>query len=159
MGLCVHRYGKYNALGLVNQWKLFWLAVAGVIAGYCFSDTVYPMTSNAGELALLLGLTFLLALVQHDLQLAAGFADFLHQSNLAFQPLPAVAAAERMARRVEEEMGAGASATRTREVELVMLQVSDSLDELVKTELREQRGGAPSFSVNLDALSTRSSKV
>jgi len=134
--------------------------VAGVIAGYCFSDTVYPVTSNAGELALLLGLTFLLALVQHDLQLAAGFADFLHQSNLAFQPLPAVAAAERMARRVEDEMaGGGAGASATRDVELVMLQVSDSLDELVKTELRELRGGAPSFSVNLDALSTRSSQV
>jgi len=105
MGIAVHRYGKYNALGLVNRWKIFWLAVFGLVAGYCFDANVYPVTSNAGELSMLIGLTGLLWLVQEDLDLAAGFADFLRTSNLCFsmQGLTPQQTAE-MARRMEEEL-------------------------------------------------------
>ena len=157
IGLSVHRYGKYNALGLVNHWKLFWLSVAGLITGYCFSDTVYPVTSNAGELALLMGVTGLLYLVQQDLQLAASFADFLHHSNRAFQPLPSGVVVDRMARQVEEELVGGRGGASG--IELEMVQVSEHLDDIVKAHLREQRGGAPSFSVNLDSQSLQSAKV
>jgi hypothetical protein len=105
MGIAVHRYGKYNALGLVNRWKIFWLAVFGLVAGYCFDANVFPVTSNAGELAMLLGLTGLLWLVQEDLDLAAGFADFLRTSNLCFgmQGLTPQQTAV-MVRRMEEEL-------------------------------------------------------
>ena len=173
MSLALHRYGKYSAMGLINHWKFFWLAAACLVAGYCFSDTVYPVTSNAGELALLLGLTFIVHLVQTDLGSAAEFADFLHQSNQAFQPLPA-GAAENMARRVEEEMeqlrsrGSGG-------LELTLLGIvsgaggaggaggdgvrEQGLDFMVKKEMRELRGGTPSFSVDLESDSLRSTKI
>lgn len=52
--------------------------------GQIFDSRVYPLTSNAGELALLIGVTFFLYLAQEDLILTAHFADFLHQSNAAF---------------------------------------------------------------------------
>jgi len=52
--------------------------------GQVFDARVYPVTSNAGELALLIGVTYFLHLAQDDLILTAHFADFLHQSNAAF---------------------------------------------------------------------------
>jgi hypothetical protein len=45
---------------------------------------VYAVTSNAGELALLFGVTLLVFLVQEDFSLAGSFADFLRSSNVAF---------------------------------------------------------------------------
>lgn len=45
---------------------------------------VYAVTSNAGELALLFGVTVLVFLVQEDFSLAGSFADFLRSSNVAF---------------------------------------------------------------------------
>jgi hypothetical protein len=52
--------------------------------GQIFGTHVYPVTSNAGELALLIGAAYFLYLAQDDLLLTAHFADFLHQSNAAF---------------------------------------------------------------------------
>lgn len=42
------------------------------------------MTSNAGEIALLIGVTVLVFLVQEDFSLAGSYADFLRSSNVAF---------------------------------------------------------------------------
>ena len=48
------------------------------------SVTVYAVTSNAGEIALLFGVTVLVFLVQEDFSLAGSYADFLRSSNVAF---------------------------------------------------------------------------
>lgn len=45
---------------------------------------MYSVTSNAGELALLIGISGIVFLIQKDLALAGSFADFLHRSNKAF---------------------------------------------------------------------------
>jgi len=159
--LSVHRYGKYNAMGLVNRWKYFWPAAAVLITGYCFSDTVYPVTSNAGEMALLLGLTALVSLIQQDLGIAASFADFLHQSNQAFQPLPA-AVIERLARRVEDELlnsNSNSNSNVEESIEMLIMDASETLDKTVKEDMRLQRHGAPSFSVDLESPSLISVKV
>ena len=51
---------------------------------FIFSIKVYAVTSNAGEIALLFGVTVLVFLVQEDFSLAGSFADFLRSSNVAF---------------------------------------------------------------------------
>ena len=48
------------------------------------STKVYAVTSNAGEITLLIGVTVLVFLVQEDFSLAGSFADFLRSSNVAF---------------------------------------------------------------------------
>lgn len=48
------------------------------------SVTVYEVTSNAGEIVLLFGVTVLVFLVQEDFSLAGSYADFLRSSNVAF---------------------------------------------------------------------------
>jgi len=55
------------------------------VVSQIFGTRVYAITSNAGEIALLLGTSFTLLLVQKDLALAGSFADFLHRSNIAFR--------------------------------------------------------------------------
>ena len=45
---------------------------------------MYLVTSNAGEIALLFGVTVLVFLVQEDFSLAGSYADFLRSSNVAF---------------------------------------------------------------------------
>ena len=52
--------------------------------GQIWECPYYPTTSKAGELFLLIGITFNVFLMQKDLALAGSFADFLHRSNLAF---------------------------------------------------------------------------
>lgn len=49
-----------------------------------YSEAVYSIVSNAGEIALLVGVTVLVFLVQEDFSLAGSYADFLRSSNVAF---------------------------------------------------------------------------
>jgi hypothetical protein len=67
-----------------RRWRYIIPCVLGQTIGQIWGPSVYPTTSNAGELALLIGITFNLFLVQKDLALAGSFADFLHRSNVAF---------------------------------------------------------------------------
>ena len=53
--------------------------------GQSFNSAVYPTTSNAGNLCLLLGVSWMIHKVQKDLILAGTFADFLHTSNLVLK--------------------------------------------------------------------------
>ena len=48
------------------------------------SEAVYSIVSNAGEIALLVGVTVLVFLVQEDFRIAGFYADFLRSSNVAF---------------------------------------------------------------------------
>jgi hypothetical protein len=43
------------------------------------------LTSNGGDLILLVGITYTFHLIEEDLKLTGKFADYLHQSNLAFE--------------------------------------------------------------------------
>lgn len=151
ISIAIHRYGKYHSLGLVNRWKYFSFFGLSVIVGYCFSYSVYPVTSNAGELTLLLGVTGLVWFVQKDLYMAGTFADFLHRSNLAFTPLPKniVSALEILEREMESHG----------DLERDMVDASRQLGALVTLQ---EGGVVPSFppSVALQAinLSAESSK-
>lgn len=82
-----HRYGSSYTIGLKHlfKWKLLILASLAQAVGQIWDTEQYPVTSNAGELALLMGVTCFLHIAQDDLILTAHFADFLHQSNAAFQ--------------------------------------------------------------------------
>jgi len=84
--LAVYRYGINVSLGLLktSYWKLPLITVLAYIVGKIFDTNVYMITSNSGELCLLIGLTLLIKLVQQDLAFAGNFADFLHRSNHAF---------------------------------------------------------------------------
>lgn len=55
--------------------------------GQVFTVADYSATSNAGEIALLIGATVLVYLVQEDLALAGSFADYLRTSNIAFKQI------------------------------------------------------------------------
>jgi hypothetical protein len=52
--------------------------------GHCFDENVFGVTSNAGQVVLLIGTTITVGLVQRDLVIAGSFAAFLHKSNEAF---------------------------------------------------------------------------
>lgn len=54
------------------------------IAGEVFPRDQYPLTSNTGELILLIGITYTTFLIEEDLALTGTFADYLHRSNIAF---------------------------------------------------------------------------
>jgi hypothetical protein len=87
------RYGKEYTISLSNlyKWKILVPAVLAQVIGQIFEVRVYPVTSNAGDLTLLIGATFFLYLAQDDLILTARFADFLHQSNAAFENVRVIA--------------------------------------------------------------------
>ena len=82
-----YRYGSSYTIGLSHlfKWKILIIAALAQAVGQIWDTEQYPVTSNAGELALLIGVTYFLHLAQDDLILTAHFADFLHQSNAAFQ--------------------------------------------------------------------------
>ena len=56
--------------------------------GQCFGFKIYAVTSNAGEIALLIGVSIVVSLVQRDLVIASSYANFLHKSNEAFAKVP-----------------------------------------------------------------------
>ena len=86
--LFFYRYGINFTIGLAynRRWRYIFPCVLCQVISQIFGVPVYAITSNAGEIALLIGITFILFLIQKDLALAGSFADFLHRSNVAFQP-------------------------------------------------------------------------
>jgi hypothetical protein len=80
------RYAKHSTLGISNN--RYWRAIVPCsllqAIGQIFGVKVYQVTSNAGELALLIGVTIVVSLVQRDLVIAGSYANFLHKSNEAF---------------------------------------------------------------------------
>ena len=86
----VFRYGKNATLSLTSTapWTVLGVAALCQGAGQLFDVHFYPVTSNAGEMILLLGVSWIVYLVQCDLSITRNFAEFLHRSNLAFQDLP-----------------------------------------------------------------------
>eukprot|EP01038_Epipyxis_sp_PR26KG_P009861 gene9861-13268_t len=85
----ISRFGSNHTLGLSNRrnWKALLLGAYGQAVGQCFGNHVYTITSNAGELGLLIATTYFVYLVQQDLTEAGLFADYLHKSNIAFSAL------------------------------------------------------------------------
>ena len=85
--ICLISYGKNATLSLTGSspWTVLGWASCGQIIGQIFGIHAYPSTSNAGELALLLGVSFIVLLVQRDLSITRHFAEFLRRSNNAFQ--------------------------------------------------------------------------
>lgn len=88
----VYRYGtsltwqqKKN-----DRWKLLILGVLAQTIGQIFGTKTYAITSNAGELCLLISSSILLLLIQRELAYAHNFAEYLHRSNMAFSYLDAV---------------------------------------------------------------------
>lgn len=86
--ICVvlYKYAKHCTLGISNNryWRAIIPCTAIQAAGECFGTNVYQVTSNAGNLSLLIGVTFIVGLVQRDLVIAGSFANFLNKSNRAF---------------------------------------------------------------------------
>ena len=72
------------SFGYNRRWRLLLPCALAQAVGQLFGASIYPVTSNAGELALLLGLTNAVFLIQQELVLAGTFATYLHKSNLAF---------------------------------------------------------------------------
>ena len=66
------------------KWKMLYVFALGQVISQIFGTNVYHVTTSAGELGLLFGVSYFLYLAQDDLILTAHFADFLHRSNLAF---------------------------------------------------------------------------
>ncbi len=83
----VFKYGSYVALDNNTLWKLMSFTIIFQIIGQCFYSDLYPVTSNGGELLLLVGLTIIVFLAQYELSQAASYADFLHRSNRAFKAI------------------------------------------------------------------------
>lgn len=87
VGISLYSYGNNLSIGLLHtrRWRLILPCVICQAVGQVFySSKIYPISSNAGEIILLLGTTLLLHLVQKDLARAGSFADFLRRSNIAF---------------------------------------------------------------------------
>lgn len=86
VGIVLFRYGRDYTLSVYHtrRWRLILLCALCQAVGQIFNVDVYAVTSNAGELALLCGLTLLVKMVQDDLSVAGAFADFLYESNTAF---------------------------------------------------------------------------
>jgi hypothetical protein len=85
---CVRRYGKHYTLSLrsdIMSWSVLLFTVVLQMIGQCFNSSVYPVTSNAGNICLLIGVTWMVHKVQKDLILAGAFADFLHTSNMVYK--------------------------------------------------------------------------
>lgn len=86
------RYAKHCTLGISNNryWRAIIPCTLLQAVGQCFGVRVYQVTSNAGEIALLIGVTFIVGLVQRDLLIAGNFANFLKKSNDAFRQASAL---------------------------------------------------------------------
>lgn len=85
VSMYIYKYGEFVALGNNNSWKFASFLILFQFAGQCFSYDIYPITSNGGELILLGAITWVVDLMQAELESAATYADFLNRSNLAFK--------------------------------------------------------------------------
>jgi len=88
----IFKYGTCVALENNSWWKVSSFAIIFQVVGQFFNHDLYTVTSNAGELVLLMGLTWCVWLAQYELSLAASYADFLHRSNSAFTAVSSVKA-------------------------------------------------------------------
>lgn len=88
--ICLYRYNKNATLSLTTNtaWNTILITSLCQILSQIFGTTIYPVASNAGEILLLLGICWLVYLVQKDLSITRDFAEFLHRSNIAFKQLP-----------------------------------------------------------------------
>ena len=73
-----------------DRWKLIIPGVLGQTIGEIFGTKVYDITSNAGEISLLISVSILVFLIQREFASAASFAEYLHRSNIAFNYLDVV---------------------------------------------------------------------
>jgi hypothetical protein len=88
MGIALYRYGKQFTLSPrsdILSWSVLLVTVVLQMIGQCFNASVYSVTSNAGNICLLIGVSWMVHKVQRDLILAGTFADFLHTSNLVYK--------------------------------------------------------------------------
>lgn len=101
------RYGSKMTLALEGNayWKLPLPCAVLYCVSIIFADTIYPIFSNAGELVLLLGLSFAVYLDQNDLKTVSSFADFLHRSNAAFATSKAIKLMDSDGRRTGDDVG------------------------------------------------------
>ncbi len=76
------------------SWQLPLICVVGQAVGQCFYHSVHAVTSNAGNLVLLFGASWMLYIVQDELIRAGAYADFLYSSNQKYKD--EMAASERM---------------------------------------------------------------
>ena len=74
--------------------------------GQIFDTNAYPVTSNGGEILLLVAVTLTAYLIQNDLLMAGSFATFLHRSNIAFARQGSGGVADRVPPTVPEDMPA-----------------------------------------------------
>jgi len=84
------RYGRNATLSLTgsSEWDVIGICSVALITGQLFDIKWYPVTSNAGEIMFLFGVTYMVYLVQKDLSVTRRFAGFLHRSNVAFSNTP-----------------------------------------------------------------------
>jgi hypothetical protein len=88
----IYRYAQYLTWDLKknDRWKILIIGVLGQTIGEIFGTKTYAVTSNAGEITLLISSSVLLLLIQRELASAANFAEYLHRSNVAFNYFDAV---------------------------------------------------------------------
>ena len=88
----IYRYGQYMTWDMKknDRWKILIIGVLGQTIGEIFGTKTYAVTSNAGEICLLISSSVLLLLIQRELASAANFAEYLHRSNVAFNYFDAV---------------------------------------------------------------------
>ena len=86
VGFTLCNYGASKTLTLHNpkSWRLLIISVILYLIGHSFNEKVFLLTSNAGEIALLYGVTASLYLIQKECYLASTYSDFLRSSNIAF---------------------------------------------------------------------------
>lgn len=107
VAIYIFKYGTYVALDNNTVWKGSSLTIIFYIVGSFFGPTLFPVTSNGGELILLFGLTLIVYLAQYELSQAASYADFLHRSNRAFKAISlAKADVEKLTSRVIDRVNA-----------------------------------------------------
>jgi hypothetical protein len=69
---CTCRYGHNLTIGIhyTRRWRIILITAICQAVGQCFWAKVYPITSNAGEIVLLVGCSAMVWTVQEDLALA-----------------------------------------------------------------------------------------
>lgn len=90
IGLSSARYGTTATISTdcVSKWKVLLFCALLHAVGHIFDLSDYPVTSNAGELVLLIGTCYYLYSVTRDLELTVSFANYVNKSNAAFSNGP-----------------------------------------------------------------------